>query len=441
MNGDAQGVRGGSTSGANVLGQVVGVLAALESLRAPGGLSTFFANRAAAVSDPDVRAALEGSPFTAGFYGVGGRDYEPFTVPAGFPGGPRIPGAQPGDRVPGGFRPALPPLGPNALMKQLSAQMGLDLTRARTEKARRDIEAQDRAAAILGRFLPGLGGAGGGGGGDVAAPASSDLAFDGLTVDPTTGRVQLALKAPKTRQVVSGTINPATGQPYQPRERGPRGEPIEITPGAGAKLGVGLDRQVKSLDASLAAYTALFGDRPDGSSPFDVLPSGDTAGAIESQMADIPVIGAFTRGGRFGRPSAKSIELLAKEGNEDARAILSGGGLRAVVARMTGEVGNLNETEQKVVADAFLPNKTDTKVSAQQKRDIYFRTAKAIREGLVRGKLSPADAKALLFQGASEAAGQQLTPETTGEETVPAPRGATLSKEQLDADAALLGIP
>lgn len=95
----------------NALGYGVGTLAALESLRSPGGLGRFLTGEIAARENPNVRASLIGSPFSSGFLFTGGSPQALSLGPAG--AGPSAP-----RRV---FTPNLPPLAPEEQAKQAIA--------------------------------------------------------------------------------------------------------------------------------------------------------------------------------------------------------------------------------------------------------------------------------------------------------------------------------
>jgi Phage tail lysozyme len=117
MGGDAGGML------ANVAGRGLGALAALESLRSPGGLASFMLQRQRFLTDPSLRESLVGSPFTSGFYQIGGERVSPgqqlVAAPAEFMG-PTIPtAAGPAElgRLPARWMPSLPPLGPAEFLK------------------------------------------------------------------------------------------------------------------------------------------------------------------------------------------------------------------------------------------------------------------------------------------------------------------------------------
>jgi hypothetical protein len=125
MGGDA-----GSMLG-NIAGRALGVLSALPS-RGGGfsNLANYMARRQAALADPEFRATLGGSPFSAGFYQVGGGMqptpgyYAPVASPKEFMG-PMMPTpAGPMDYVPGGrvWQPDLPPLSPKLAVAQAQQQ-------------------------------------------------------------------------------------------------------------------------------------------------------------------------------------------------------------------------------------------------------------------------------------------------------------------------------
>jgi len=89
----------------NIAGRAVGLLGALTSIKG-GGLGNFMLARQRALADPGFRATLAGSPFTAGFYQVGG-GIGPVAQPgAGMP----APGgaAAPEELQPGFVGPAQP---------------------------------------------------------------------------------------------------------------------------------------------------------------------------------------------------------------------------------------------------------------------------------------------------------------------------------------------
>src|SRR5215510_4198907 len=75
---------------ANIAGRGVGVLAALDTIKS-GGLGSYLMNRQRLMGDPGFRASLEGSPFSAGIFGVSGQTgpppAPPGTLPQAAPGG------------------------------------------------------------------------------------------------------------------------------------------------------------------------------------------------------------------------------------------------------------------------------------------------------------------------------------------------------------------
>src|SRR5262245_52255221 len=64
-----------------VAGRGVGLLAGLASIKG-GGLLNYMMQRERMLNDPGFRAGLVGSPFTSGFFGVGG-GMQPVAGPAG----------------------------------------------------------------------------------------------------------------------------------------------------------------------------------------------------------------------------------------------------------------------------------------------------------------------------------------------------------------------
>jgi hypothetical protein len=130
MGGDA-----GSMLG-NIAGRALGVLSALPS-RGGGfsNLANYMARRQAALADPAFRASLAGSPFSAGFYQVGGGEqagpgtYKPVAPPSDFmgptipaPAGPMDVQYMPGMRR---WQPNLPPLSPEVALQQEAYQRTL----------------------------------------------------------------------------------------------------------------------------------------------------------------------------------------------------------------------------------------------------------------------------------------------------------------------------
>src|SRR5262245_66362238 len=65
----------------NIAGRGVGMLAGLASLRG-GGLLNYMMQRERLMNDPGFRAGLVGSPFTSGFFGIGG-GVQPVAGPGG----------------------------------------------------------------------------------------------------------------------------------------------------------------------------------------------------------------------------------------------------------------------------------------------------------------------------------------------------------------------
>jgi Transglycosylase SLT domain len=130
---------------ANVAGRVLGVLSALPS-RGGGfsNLGNYMARRKAALSDPEFRATLSGSPFTSGFYQIGGGPgpsspgyYAPVASPRDFMGPMMATPAGPMDYVPGTagrWEPRLPPLSPR-----------LGLAQEQNEQILRDLQSPDVA--------------------------------------------------------------------------------------------------------------------------------------------------------------------------------------------------------------------------------------------------------------------------------------------------------
>jgi hypothetical protein len=149
MGGDA------SSMLANIAGRTLGVLAALPS-RGGGfsNLANYMARRQAALSDPEFRATLSGSPFSSGFYQIGGGPgpsspgyYAPVAAPRDFMGPMMATPAGPMDYVPGAagrWEPRLPPLSPRlGLAQEQNQQILRDLqspdvaVRARAKQAAR----------------------------------------------------------------------------------------------------------------------------------------------------------------------------------------------------------------------------------------------------------------------------------------------------------------
>src|SRR5262245_41110103 len=69
----------------NVAGRGVGVLAALTTLKQPGGLANYMLQRQRALADPGIRATFAESPFAAGTFQVGGETYAPHVMPTAAP--------------------------------------------------------------------------------------------------------------------------------------------------------------------------------------------------------------------------------------------------------------------------------------------------------------------------------------------------------------------
>lgn len=116
-------------------GQLVGTLAALESLRTPGGFGRFLLSRATAAQEPDTRLALAQSPFLTGFLGYGGT-----RLPVSHPGEAEYAGLPPSAGVqvlgpsptfgglptpaqPTQFAPSLPVLGPTGRTQLAQASL------------------------------------------------------------------------------------------------------------------------------------------------------------------------------------------------------------------------------------------------------------------------------------------------------------------------------
>jgi len=126
------------------LGRAVGVIAALDSLRSPGGLSRYLANRQQLLADPDVRASLIGAPFSAGVLGIGTEPLPQAPEVVGPPTEAAARGVQPTDPnqvatfdlfrqqgvSPGTLVPNLPPLSPQRQLQQLVASGGVDIFRS-----------------------------------------------------------------------------------------------------------------------------------------------------------------------------------------------------------------------------------------------------------------------------------------------------------------------
>jgi hypothetical protein len=181
MGGDA------SSKIAEYAGRALGVLSALPS-RGGGfsNLANYMAARGRAMSDPNARAAL--TPFSAGFYNIGGGMeqtpagpgyYAPVASPRDFmgpmmatPAGPNDPyGGPPMEYVPGQpgpsvWKPHLPALAPEAaLQEEAFRQAQVDLqspdvaTRARAKQAAKIPLTPDETQALVAgaaEMLPGL---------------------------------------------------------------------------------------------------------------------------------------------------------------------------------------------------------------------------------------------------------------------------------------------
>lgn len=119
-------------------------------------------------------------------------------------------------------------------------------------------------------------------------------------------------------------------------------------------------------------------------------------------------------GGRTGQEYliGRTSKLPGLEGDA-ARKLLSAIGNRSVIARQTGEVGNLAENEQKVIEEAFIPNGSDTEDSARRKVELYLQTYGRAVEAL-RATGNPDTAKQIWFQGAAQASGISQTTPSTG---------------------------
>lgn len=368
--------------GGSILNVIDTIVAARQGQLGPRSIQ-----RGAALQDPSFRSSVETSPFLAGLFGLsGGQQAVDMPSSDGMPS-PSAPEQQ--------FRAQLPPLGE-------AGQLELQKTRYGNEKLAAEVpllKTQAEYGNLVNNILQGRGGA-----------AAQQFGVKQL------GPAGATLTPPSPVDITEGTIGPGGVQPAVGSAL--PGNRIVSTIKAdrtARKIGASLDKQIKSLDSAVIGYQELFGDRPDGTSPFDKLSQDETG--IEPQLRDVPIIGAFTRGGRFGLPGRPSIAVLANQGDKDAGNIVSGGGLRAIIARMTGEVGNLNETEQKVVADAFLPGENDTKKRAINKREAFFTVARAIREGLTSGQLDQDGAKSMLMAAVDQVSGAPAATSTTATTT------------------------
>src|SRR5499427_903925 len=154
----------------NVAGRGVGLLAGLASIKG-GGLLNYMMQRERMMNDPSFRAGLQGSPFAAGLFGIGG-GMQPAAGPSGgmpsaggvtppgalfgppapgetqMPGAPQMPAEAGGGAnigyvpgyVPGQLRqwqPDLPPYSPDvALEQQAKATLALGVRDATSDLAR-----------------------------------------------------------------------------------------------------------------------------------------------------------------------------------------------------------------------------------------------------------------------------------------------------------------
>ncbi len=82
----------------NVAGYGVGTAAALMSIKS-GGLGNYLMNRQRLMQDPSFRASMEGSPFTAGMFGISGTTGPAPAAPGALPAAAAGGVAQPGDFV------------------------------------------------------------------------------------------------------------------------------------------------------------------------------------------------------------------------------------------------------------------------------------------------------------------------------------------------------
>lgn len=199
-----------------------------------------------------------------------------------------------------------------------------------------------------------------------------------------------------TASVESGTINPATGQPFQAGELNPSGAPVLVKPTKMTQANQGQLGKVKAARAALSLFDTPIDVKtgqpnPNGVKPIDTLPSGESYGGIAALPGASSVIGTATT-------------YKARKGDAAAAFVSAGGVGRTAIVKALGDVGNLNEQEQRIVEERLLPSKGDTRELARLKMQAAERILSAIEQGLTNGTMQEGQVKDfILTQGAGTA--------------------------------------
>lgn len=359
------------------LGNVVGVLAALESLRRPGGISDYFANRLTAQTDPDIRAGFVDHPFMAGIYGVGGspvpiaRD-----MPGGGPGQMAVPSQPDPVRT---FMPDLPPLGEVARWKGPNAEADY-LYRLSQIGLNQKLATGDDFANLIGQGGPG------------------GLRFSGFTVDDR-GRKRATFSFPEPFIAPKGATS--GGKPLPPEIAG--GRMVVNQQSAVDTANAGKIPQIERilsrlyqmrapvldatgkpvLDATGKPITPLSSLSQSGGGAIDEMMSPETIRTLSSY--NLPFFKEAGQGGQSGALSLKNARtrLIARAG-EAGPAGAYGRGLQALdsivgdvlvpLRKYAGDSGNAAFQEQVLSLEKQLPSiEFDNEATATVKYETVIR--------------------------------------------------------------------
>lgn len=393
-------------------------LAALGTAARGGGLGGEIQRLVLGRQNPEVQAGLINSPFLSGTYFAGGeRDRNnPQAVDLGGGLGP----SAPNPTYP--FVPNLPH-GPgldiNSIMAMMqNGQAGGQLrpTYKFDKKGQPSLSLTERSQT--GQNVPVFDTYEGAGGAEVGTTPT------GQTIIKLQNGKFLLRNPPPLIQTEFG----ATPQPVGPLKRpviqrlpNPKkfsSETVlgtEPVPGTGQNIPTarvpqsGLAQKIASAESAFTTMKGLLEPVVDprtglkGPTPISSLGRGKLA----ATLTGLP-------GGRTGQEYliGRTSKLPGLEGDA-ARKLLSAIGNRSIIAKQTGEVGNLAEQEQKVIEDAFIPNGSDTEDSARRKIELYIQTFGRAVEAL-RATGNPDTAKEIWFQGAAQASGISQTTPSTG---------------------------